>query len=114
MATLLLYLTAVEVGGNTIFPQLGLSLAPSLGSLVACSNIDSHENPKYKPSMFMHVGGRCFTRCSGAMGRRTAGCSTPAAPSSTATRELSPRTQTGSHKLLISAQEKKESILYFE
>ena len=106
VATLLLYLTAVEVGGTTIFPQLGLSLAPSPGSLVGI------QNTSYQ--CFCLFCGRWCTPCSGATGRRTAGCSTPPVPSCTATRRFSPRTQTGSHKLIISVQEKKENILYFE
>ena len=34
LATAMLYLSTVQWGGNTVFPQLGLSVTPEVGAVI--------------------------------------------------------------------------------
>ncbi|GMM71352.1 hypothetical protein MTsDn5_13040 [Alteromonas gracilis] len=40
--TALIYLNTVKEGGETLFPKLGISIAPTIGNMVVFSNTDEH------------------------------------------------------------------------
>lgn len=42
--TILVYLLEPEKGGNTVFPKLGLSVPPKMGSALLWYNVDRHGN----------------------------------------------------------------------
>lgn len=42
--TLMIYLTSVEAGGHTIFPQVGISVKPEIGSALYWFNIGAQNN----------------------------------------------------------------------
>jgi prolyl 4-hydroxylase len=49
----MVYLNAVEAGGATDFPRLGLSLVPEAGLLVAWNNMDRRGRPN---RALLHAG----------------------------------------------------------
>lgn len=51
--TAMLYLNAVETGGETDFPKLGLKIAPEPGLLLAWNNMDRRGRPN---PMLLHAG----------------------------------------------------------
>ena len=53
IVTFMLYLTSVEAGGNTVFPQAGISVKPEKGSALYWFNIGPQNN---YDSRLMHLG----------------------------------------------------------
>jgi prolyl 4-hydroxylase len=53
LATFVLYLTDVEAGGGTAFPQLGLEMLPNKGGAVFFQNVDSRRQPDRRT---LHAG----------------------------------------------------------